>query len=406
MAIRKILQVNIRELFQLFADIIRYTPLEKQYPTVFILGSTGIGKTTICRDMAKILDCPITFCNLAGQEAPDIVGLPTEKDGVVHFAKPWWFDHGEDMNDCFQGSRDKYIEKVKKIFKGIPKERSPQRILNLDEMNRIQPDSFGPAMNIILEGKHQEASMKLRTLIIAAGNLNTDEGDENYSVNEFDPAQRDRLLSVRLVPELKEWKSWAGDTVHPGIISWISKNKEYVKAFNSEKGLVSLRRLTQLGLTLKEAAETGFIDNDTRCRMLISAWVPIQIADAIMLEVKNSADSLEVSDVLNDYDRIRSKVKAKVKKSQLDIIHQICDGIVDFLGDEDQHKNLDEEALGNNLMSFLKDIPRTSTYKVCSALVDSVGRSRLSLNLLHMLCKDETFISICQMAQNENVGKK
>jgi len=405
----------VKELLQLFADIIRYTPPTEQFPTVFIQGSTGIGKTTVNRDLAAALnslyedhECTMTFCNLAGQEAPDIVGLPTEINGVVFFAEPWWFNHAEDMNDSKLLSRKSYLDKIKKIFKDIPKNRLPERVLNLDEVNRISPDSFAPAMNIILEGKHQNKRMKARTLIIAAGNMSLDTGDENYAVNEFDPAQRDRLLSVRLVPSLKEWKDWAGDTVHEGIIRWVEKNKDFVKAFNTTKGVVSLRRITKLGQTLNECPEE-YIENQTRCRLLINAFIPNQLVEGVNLEVQNATGDLDAEKVIKEYPKHQKKVIKFVKQNKLDIIHQVCDRLIDCLLDNEKakgKKQTSKEKVVKHISDFLLDVPRANAFKILNQLPPLIREHEHAQHLLSSMSKNQKIMELCKIAAKENVAKK
>lgn len=365
--------VSVREFYRTIALILQHTPATEQYPTVYLLGSTGTGKTTQVRDLARALSIPITFLNVGGQEGPDLLGLPTERDGRVFFAQPWWFDHQEDMNSDTDQTNPAYVEQLKAIFSCIPQERMPQRILFLDELNRIHPDAFNSIMNVVLEGRHQDKKMSKRTLIICAGNLNQETGDESYTVNEFDPAQRDRLIQLHVKPTITEWVTYAAPLVHPGIVEWAETHPDKIRSFNIEKGAVSLRRLTQLGVLLKEASEELIMSPDIL--LLTGSLIPTLLAPEVVAFVRKANESLTLDAILSDYSSIRPRIKRFLDGNILSPIHRICDEV-------SKATSLPEKNLPAGLFEFLEDIPTPSLYQTLRSCTSNVKQDPKIFNLL------------------------
>ena len=348
---------SISELFTFLIDLINLTDSSEHFPAVCILGTAGCGKTTIGKDLGRFLQRPVTFCNLAGMEAPDLIGIPQSRNGVVYFDRPWWFDHAEDMlADQFYGGKDPndnkdYVKEIQKLFaNSIPEEKKPERILVLDEVGRVTPDSFGPVMNVILEGMHQCNRMQKRTLIIATSNLSSGSGDEDYAVQEFDTAQKDRMIRIRLSVTFAEWKKWAASSVHPGVLAWAKNNQRAVRAFFPASGSISLRRLTKLGQALNRA-DKEFLGSK-RLHLYVSAVVPALLVPGVIDQIRTSAENISAEDIADNYPEIRSKFVGSGLSNDLGIIMNLADELLSLLSST----KLSQDKVVN-VGNFLSDCP-------------------------------------------------
>jgi hypothetical protein len=108
--------------------------------------------------------------------------------------------------------------------------------LLLDELNRAQPDVKQSALQLVLEKEiHQHSLPYYRgkpTLIMACVNP----ADENYQVQELDPALNDRFLTITVEADAESWVRYArSEGVINPILSFITNNPDRIVA--SVKGV-------------------------------------------------------------------------------------------------------------------------------------------------------------------------
>ena len=374
-ALQDLIRLNSKQTAQLLVDIIKYTPRNAPYPVVMLCGPTGGGKTTFVQDLGRSMSRPVVVCELAGMEPPDIVGLPAEKDGICVFAKPWWFNSLEDTNEQRTDFCSEWIDYLRNLVKDIPEEQLPDRILFMDELNRAHPDTQNPVMNILLECRHQGEYMKYRTLIIGAGNLNTSKDD--YNVNEFGTAVKDRVRMIEFRPTFSEWVQFCGDRIHPGIISYVEKNKSLIRNFDQEKGIISLRTIYKVGEMLNDFPVR---EEPARAKALIGAFLPVHLVQNVYTEVVNTVDTISPEDILSGFTKNKNNVAVNLQRAVESKRVDILNVVVERTYDELLKCERVSKKLVNNVLEFIKALPKPIAFafvcKIRDCALSNFGSDR------------------------------
>lgn len=354
---------SYESLAPIMAQLIDNTPKNDTFDVISLLGGHGIGKTQFPKDLGYALGIPVIAETMSGKEPTDIIGNPynaktPEGDNITKLAPPSWFNRFETCNEEEDIRSDEWCEALKKLFKDVPADRLPQRILVMDEYNRVPPDTFGPMMNMVLTGEHHGVKMKYRTLIVLCGNITT--GQDDYNVNELDPAQKDRIREVLIKPTLKGWVRFAKKLVHPGLLTFVKSHQKEINAWSPD-GKISLRTITRLGMRLKNMDDETF---EKYGLDVISLFVPKTSSNKIFKEICSYNKSVSSEDILKNYDNIQDKVKAMVKKRDLAILESIVDNLPDIIKlvdkeEDDKNKKLIQE----NIVKFIHDIPGPLIYR-------------------------------------------
>ena len=156
---------------------------------VFIWGSPGIGKSSLVEDFASELGLPCVSL-LGSQLAPeDIMGVPQIREGKSRFCPPAMIARDEPY--C----------------------------LFLDELNACSHEVQKAFYSLILDGRVGDYTMPEGSIVIAAGNVATD----NAIVKTMSSALMNRMFHVRLRASGRDWLDWAYEN---GIHNWVC---EYIK---------------------------------------------------------------------------------------------------------------------------------------------------------------------------------
>ena len=362
------------------ADLIRNTLPNDTFDVIALMGPHGIGKSEWGANLSRALEIPFVVETMSGKEPTDIIGLPYESvdnnERITKLAPPSWFHSIRDSNSSMDLIPTNAVKKMKDFLGLIPPDRKPARVLMLDEYNRGPPDTFGPMMNKILTQTHQGEKMRVRTLILLAGNINKNKTDE-YNINQLDPAQRDRIREIEIKPTLEGWRQVVEDQVHPGIIRYVVNNKAMINAF-SDKGVLSLRTLTRLGRRLKHM-EPEVIR--TKGTSIVSLFVPIHLSDAVSGEVLNSLNNVSVTDVLYRYSMVKERLVKNVSRSDTTITNTIAEQILELIQSYDsiissakeelKTDNIETiiETVSENLKDFMIDAPKPTVVMMGKAFV-------------------------------------
>lgn len=133
-------------------------------------GHAGVGKSEICEQVAEELNINFVATNLSTLEAPDLQGLPVIQNNTTTYARPGLLPSGE------------------------------RGIWLLDEINRAPLEIRQALMQLLTTRTVNGHKLGDGWLIVAAGNLSDDQ--QQYSVDELDPALEDRFAHYRLVPKM------------------------------------------------------------------------------------------------------------------------------------------------------------------------------------------------------------
>ena len=141
-----------------------------------LVGSMGIGKSNIVKQVAQELNIELIDLRLAQQEPGDLIGIPRVHDGVTVWAKPEWW----------------------------PKEGT-RGILFLDEINRAAPDVRQAVFQLINEWRMHTHVLPDGWLIVSA--MNPENG--TYQVEPLDPAMIRRFCLLKVTADVDVWLKWA-----------------------------------------------------------------------------------------------------------------------------------------------------------------------------------------------------
>lgn len=152
-----------------------------------IIGESGIGKTSLVRDVAKNNDYLLVTIDANLLKEGEIGGLPVVENREVVYA-----------------THNKLIE-VKNL---LCKNGVNGVILFIDELNRCDHAVSQELMNLILNREINGYVLDERVKVIAAMNpSNKYDGfsDSQYEVVDMDPAQEDRFVWLEMQSDVKEW---------------------------------------------------------------------------------------------------------------------------------------------------------------------------------------------------------
>ena len=190
--------------------------------TPFIWGHRGLGKSSLCRQLAAELGIGFIDMRCSQLEGSDIRGLPDKLEGRTVFLPPADLPKGDWSNDKVVEYMGEYPQdgdwggdlEAERKFDSRWHEVQPhmQRgILFLDEINRAQDDVLQAAFQLVLDRKVGQYTVPPGWWIVAAGNF-----QEGYSTNGFnDAAFINRFCHMTLSTgesTLEEWVDYMAKT--------------------------------------------------------------------------------------------------------------------------------------------------------------------------------------------------
>ena len=209
--------------------------------TPFIWGHRGLGKSSLCRQLAAELGIGFIDMRCSQLEGSDIRGLPDKLEGRTVFLPPADLPKGDWSNDKVVEYMGEYPQdgdwggdlEAERKFDSRWHEVQPhmQRgILFLDEINRAQDDVLQAAFQLVLDRKVGQYTVPPGWWIVAAGNF-----QEGYSTNGFnDAAFINRFCHMTLSTgetTLEEWVNYMAKTHGEGateIIEFAVQNNKHL----------------------------------------------------------------------------------------------------------------------------------------------------------------------------------
>ncbi|HOJ94756.1 MAG TPA: MoxR family ATPase [Fervidobacterium nodosum] len=141
-----------------------------------LVGATGIGKTTMIKNIGKRTGRKVTILTLSQMEPGDLLGLPMKEGNKTVYAQPDWFP--EDGNT----------------------------ILFLDELNRAHNSVRAAVMQLLIDKKLHNHVLPQGTWLVAAMNPETDD----YIVNPvIDKAEIARFIWLPITNNPEDWYEYA-----------------------------------------------------------------------------------------------------------------------------------------------------------------------------------------------------
>jgi len=196
------MKISMKHAPELVTDILR----AKLVP--FMVGSPGIGKSDLARQIAEKLNLHLIDIRLSQMDPADLMGFPS-----------------------IQGETASYLPMDMFPIKGktqIPEGKEGWLIL-MDEMNSASMAVQAASYKIVLDRMVGNHELHPRTAIMAAGNLMTDKA----IVNRISTAMQSRLIHLELEIDPTAWIKWADENnIDHRIKSFINFKPEALHKFD------------------------------------------------------------------------------------------------------------------------------------------------------------------------------
>lgn len=141
-----------------------------------LVGATGIGKTTLVKNIGARTGRKVIILTLSQMEPGDLLGLPMKDEKKTVFAKPDWFPEDD------------------------------KAIIFLDELNRAHASIRAAIMQLLLDKKIHTHELPKGVWMIAAMNPDT----EDYAVNPvIDKAEIARFVWLNISNSPESWYEYA-----------------------------------------------------------------------------------------------------------------------------------------------------------------------------------------------------
>ena len=209
---------------------------------VLLEGPTGIGKSELVRSLAERLGIATAVLDLSLLEPPDLVGLPTIRDGRTAYAPPAALPAGG------------------------------AGILMLEELNRAERYIQQPALQLLSARRLHEYELPPGWACFAA--VNPESGD--YQVTPLDRALRARFLCLSVRADRASWLAWAElRGVHPAVVGLARSHARIFDDVPPRTWTYAAQVLSTL--TPTELAD-GVLSRDALGGYLPPSWVELLLA--------------------------------------------------------------------------------------------------------------------------------
>jgi hypothetical protein len=175
-----------------------------------IVGSPGVGKSDIIRQIAKKFRLFVIDLRLSQCDPTDMLGFPTHNGVRMAYAPPQHFP--------LQG-----MDEPPAGFDGW--------LLFLDEFSSAPLAVQAAAYKVVLDKQVGIYPLHKKVAIVCAGNKATD----NAIVSRLSTAMQSRLVHLPLEPDIKSWVSWAtGNGIDHRIVSYLEGRPEHLHQFKPD----------------------------------------------------------------------------------------------------------------------------------------------------------------------------
>lgn len=228
-------------------------------------------------------------------------------------------------------------------------------MLFLDERNR--------ALDGVKQSVFQLADSKAfygnrlhpETQIVVAENVG-----EAYQVQQNDPAEISRWVTIQLEPSFEEFMSYAEDKLHPAVIEFLRGNPkalEFTGVYEPNKKYPDRRSWFKFGL---EAESLGLLDQDDPdmlLRVLAGGHLGVETGAQFYKFMQERERQVKAEDVLKSWKQVKKRLKkggSLSNEKYVEIVHKVGDWLKSGPG-EGNRPLTDDQA--EQLAAFMTDCP-------------------------------------------------
>lgn len=323
---------------------------EKKTPlSVILWGPTGIGKSSIVKQLAKDLKYKLIDIRLSQREAVDILGMPyTAKTKILdqdfdalNHHPPEWF--------------------LRALMEG-------NTVLFLDELNRARPEVLQAVFELALDRRLNGHKLPDSVLIVSACNP----PDARYDTVDFDDALSARFMHLHVKTNADIWLDWAKakdenrqQNVNPFVTSFIAQNKEALNVVYKEDNdfPVEVKPCSRSWEFVSYVEELGL--SDSMMRECIRGLVGPEFAQAYMASRKESDKPITLEELFRmtkeAHDPVRERIMVYAKgvdgKVRSDLLKETCKDIErSVLNDKNDECSTHKDQILDYLELIPKDI--------------------------------------------------
>ena len=295
-------------------------------------GPHGVGKSQLVEQAARKLGIDFLVRDLSLMEPPDLIGLPTMKNGTTVYAPPAFLPSGG------------------------------RGILVFEELNRSEKYMMSPCLQLLTARCLNDYRLPDGWLPAAA--INPSGGA--YDTRELDPALLSRFMRVEVVADVPSWLKWAGGNgIHPTVQQYVGMVPNVFESTNPRSWAYASNILF---------AHEGAGGDDRRTLVAAFAGLVGEMHAKAFAKIYRGGSGGGVptaENVLRKYPSIRPTLAGWVKAKQTDLLSGVAHGVQVALQNSDLCAEISKsKAMARNLGDFIKDLPADLGRKVRAAAKD------------------------------------
>lgn len=309
------------------------TMVEKKFKgTPMLWGRHGLGKSSAVRQVGKELGYRVLDIRLAQKEAIDITGmLFTFEDKALGMSvtanhPPEWFASAL---------------------------KNGKLILFLDEFNMARREVMNAVFELVLDRKLNDRPLPDDVFIVCAGN--PEEGDR-YSVTPMSESLIDRLLHIKVTPDVDGWLAHAEKSgADSRITSFIRANPSALFAANKldEKFPVTIKHSERSWLDRADAILKLELQDDELQYELLCGAVGADIATLFVKTIEKHNLPVTVKEVFAGKKDTMERLARYRSSMRQDLLSITCTNVVDYCNKHqvEATKHLDK------VIAFINTLP-------------------------------------------------